>query len=71
MKKIAALTVMALLVFHFSFTFNRPTAIMPQTSFKAPSITVKSGPLFSANLPTASTFRPSAHVHGTFFTFFR
>ncbi len=70
MRKIAALLMIAIIIFHFSVFFNRPTTSFQQSIFKFPAVTFKPG-LFApqATLPTASTLNPVIHVHGSFFNF--
>lgn len=69
MKKVAALLMIAIIIFHFSIIF-RPTTSFQQSTLKFPAITFKPGFLLpKATLPAASTLRPMFHAHTAFFNF--
>jgi hypothetical protein len=68
MRKIMALLMIAIIVFHLSIVFNRPPIKFPAVSIRFPTITFKPGIFLpKATLPAASTFKPMVHVHTTFF----
>ena len=68
MKKIMAIMVIAVLIFHLGIVFNRPVVSFPKVSLKMPQVTFKLGFLEPhTTLPTAGTFKPMVHAHTTFF----
>ena len=70
MRKVIALLMIAMIVFHFSLVFNRPTSNFQQSTFKFPAITFKPGIFVPrATLPTTGTLNPVVHIHTAFFTF--
>ena len=69
MRKVIAILMIAMIIFHFSLVFNRPTTSFQQSTFKFPTITFKPGIFVPRATLSSGTLNPVVHVHTAFFRF--
>ena len=72
MRKIIAVLVIAMLIFHFTMTFNRHSFSLSQKTFTLPKITFNPGFFVPKTiLPSTSVSSPAIHIRASFFNFLR